>query len=109
MRQSEEKYDAIICVDTFVYFGDLEPAFRAASNTLKGPGLLVFTVESHSGEACASGYRLQHHGRYSHSAEYVEDLLVSAGFAVESIVSIVPRMEAGEPVDGKLVVASLAR
>ena len=109
MREAQSIYDAIICVDTFAYFGDLEEAFVAAGRILHAPGYLVFTVESHADDDGTGGYRLQHHGRYSHSAAYIRDLLDSTGFTVESIRSIVPRKEAGKPVAGSLVAAYRAR
>ena len=47
-------------------------------------------------------YRLEMHGRYSHSRAYVEQLLVSCGLQPE-IVPAELRMEAGAPVAGLVV------
>ena len=51
------------------------------------------------------GYRLQHHGRYSHREEYLADALEKAGLEVVSLDEIVPRNEGGKPVPGMLTVA----
>ena len=103
MKGSEVSYDAVICVDTFVYFGDLTTALSAASEILNAAGYLVFTVESYDGED--GDFRLQHHGRYCHSESYVRHTLEACGLMVETLTPIVPRKEGKEPVDGLLVVA----
>ena len=106
MRGSEARYDVVICVDTFVYFGDLSTAIGAASEILNAAGYLVFTVESYDGDD--GDFRLQHHGRYCHTASYVQRTLEASGFMVEALTPIVPRKESKEPVDGLLAVARLA-
>ena len=105
MESSEHRYDAIICVDTFVYFGALDEAIAASKSILNPGGHLVFTVERHDASDFETGYRLQHHGRYSHHAAYLTDALESAGFEVLALDEIVPRNEGGKKVPGILAVA----
>ena len=87
MRETDAHYDAVICVDTLIYFGRIDEVIAAAGNRLRAGGCLVFTVESHGRDVSEAAYRLQDHGRYSHSDDYVS------------------QTESGEPVPGALVVA----
>jgi predicted TPR repeat methyltransferase len=103
MESSEQHYNAVVCVDTLIYFGDLSAAFAAANKVLVLDGYIVFTLERHSQNN--QSYHLQKHGRYSHSKDYVRSTLVDNGFRVISIDNIVPRTEHGKPVDGILLVA----
>jgi predicted TPR repeat methyltransferase len=77
----------------------LQAAFRA----LRPDGLIVFTVEETVGDAGADGYRINPHGRYSHSRGYVHGALRGAGFTVLSIEPAVLRTESGAPVAGLVV------
>lgn len=105
MLKSDVTYDAVICVDTFVYFGKLEEAFVAAESILNAGGHLIFTVERHTRDECSDDYRLHHHGRYSHIDEYLQRALAATGLLVQSLTPVIPRTEFGEPVSGLLVVA----
>jgi predicted TPR repeat methyltransferase len=105
MNSAEAGFDVVICVDTFVYFGDLGDGLRAASHTLHSDGWLFFTVEKHNPDEHDNDYWLQLHGRYSHTRDYVEHTLEDAGFDVSALDDVVLRMEHGKPVDGILAVA----
>ena len=105
LRQADAQYDAIICVDTLVYFGKIEDAVAAAATRLCAGGCLVFTVERHGEDVSEEAYRLQHHGRYSHSDGYISATVSAAGLELVRLEHIVPRMESGEKVSGALVVA----
>ena len=108
MQRSNATYDAIICVDTFVYFGRLDEALVAAAAILNAGGYLIFTVERHTRDESSDDFRLQHHGRYSHIHYYVEKAVSAAGLDVESLTPVVPRLEYGEEVAGLLVVAQMS-
>jgi predicted TPR repeat methyltransferase len=98
-----EVFDLIVSADTLVYFGALEPVFEAACQALRSGGLLIFTVEESEEEAAERGYRINPHGRYSHSREYLNRALQVAGFAVLAMEPAVLRTEGGSPVAGLVV------
>jgi predicted TPR repeat methyltransferase len=97
-------FDLIVSADTLVYFGDLGPVIAAAAAALRPGGHLVFTVE-HAREAPPPGYRINPHGRYSHSEPYVRGALTAAGLTPLALTEVVPRNEKKQPVDGLLVTA----
>jgi predicted TPR repeat methyltransferase len=99
LRSHPATFDVVISADTLVYFGALEAALVAAHSALKNDGVLVFTVE-HDDEVAESGYRLNPHGRYSHSRDYLHRALDAAGFVAVTLDSAVLRMESGSPVAG---------
>ena len=97
-------YDAILSADTLVYFGDLSAVIAAAANALRPQGRFVFTVEK--SEACDAprGFRLESHGRYSHSEDHVRGALEQSDFEVVQLREVFLRMEGHERVEGWLVV-----
>jgi predicted TPR repeat methyltransferase len=108
MRTNPAVFDLIASSDTLCYFGALDAVFEAARCALRAEGVLLFTVEEvEDARAPDVGYRLNPHGRYSHSEAYVRAALAAAGFAVLGITQAVLRMESGCPVAG-LVVSSKA-
>lgn len=112
MDAATAEYDVILSADTLVYFGALEPALGAARTALREQGLLAFTVEQHPvtqhPDDQPADYRMNPHGRYSHSREYIERVLADSGFDVLDLTSAVLRREAGVPVNGLVVVARTA-
>ena len=102
--QSEVVYDAISCVDTFCYFGDLCAALTAAAKTLKPGGWFVFTLEEWV-DAGGADYRLETHGRYSHAEAYVRRVLAEAGFTVIALEKAELRQEGVNQVAGLIVTA----
>ena len=105
LRGRREAFDVIVSADTLVYFGALEEVVAAAAGALRPQGLLIFTLEDAGSLDAPLGYRLELHGRYSHSREYVERLLAGAGLACE-IAHADLRMESGTPVRGLLIRAA---
>ena len=102
LRANPNQFDLIVSADTLVYFGDLKTVFAAVSNALRPNGIFVCTLEHAVGADTALDYRLEPHGRYSHSRAYVERL--AAGHALDpAIESAQLRMEAGAPVAGLIV------
>ena len=102
---NREAFDVIVSADTLVYFGDLAGALSAAAGSLRPNGILVFTVEHALGADAGAGYRLERHGRYSHTRPYVERLLARAGLD-PTIAEAELRMESGAPVAGLVVRAT---
>jgi predicted TPR repeat methyltransferase len=106
LRDSDSPFDLIACVDTLVYFGDLEGFADAANGALERGGRLFFSVEQHDASV-EQGFLLHPHGRYSHSRAYIESTLASAGFDITAIDNVVLRQERGEPVKGMIVAARI--
>lgn len=104
MRSHVEQFDAIVSADTLVYFGSLEEPLSAARDALIPPGVLVFTLELLPAGA-TENYRLEPHGRYAHSEQYVQTALAAAGFSVRALSAVVLREERGVPVNGAVVTA----
>ena len=102
LRGNPEAFDLIVAADALVYFGDLASVLASAARALRPDGLLIFTLEHAPESSGAADYRLEFHGRYSHTVEYVEGLL--AAFALEPTITRAElRLEGGVPVDGLLV------
>ena len=91
--------------DTLVYFGDLERVLDGAAGALRASGLFVFTLEHAAADAAGVDYRLEFHGRYSHTRVYVERLLARFGLRAE-VAQAELRMESGAPVAGLIVRAT---
>jgi len=68
--------------------------------------LLVFTLE-HAVGGDNIDYRLELHGRYSHSREYVKRVLTESGLIVAAEFAEL-RNEAGAPVAGLVIRATKA-
>lgn len=98
------RYDLIVSADTLVYFGDLAPVLTAAAAALRADGWLAFTVEQATVETAPDGFRLNRSGRYSHTADYVQQTLAGAGLRLASLTPVRLRMEHDQPVIGWLVV-----
>jgi predicted TPR repeat methyltransferase len=105
LRDFTAGYDVIVSADTLVYFGPLQGVVAAAANALRPGGRLIFTVEAAPDGASAAGYSISHHGRYTHTRQYLEGVLADAHLRPE-IRSAELRLEAGEPVEGFVVRAT---
>jgi predicted TPR repeat methyltransferase len=109
LEHNRATYDLIASIDTLVYFGDLGPVARALAGALRPGGHVVFTVERAAPTEAPQGYRLNPHGRYSQTAEYVRQALESAGLDVLSISETELRVETNKPVAGLVTVAKASR
>ena len=105
LRRHERTSDLIVSADTLVYFGDLGDVVAAAAKTLRPHGVLVFTVERAQPEDAPNGYRINPHGRYSHTGDYLLRTLAAAGFIAPSLREVQLRKEADAWVEGWLVSA----
>jgi predicted TPR repeat methyltransferase len=101
-------YDLVISADTLCYFGDLTAVIAAGAASLRPMGRLAFTLEKAADSNAPEGYRLQFHGRYSHTEPYVRRMLAGAGLESVSIEEAVLRTERQEPVYGLVVMATKA-
>ena len=103
-----EAWDHVVSADTLVYFGDLAPVMAAARRGLRPGGHLVFTLER-SDESLPEGFKINPHGRYSHTAAYVRGVLAAAQLEPRRITPVHLRLELNKPVEGLLVVAARER
>ncbi len=95
-------FNLVIAADTLCYFGDLAPVLSATARALHPGGWLVFTVE-HCRDDVTTGFRLEHHGRYAHTQDYVRRTLEHAGLSIERITECQLRHERGQPVAGLVI------
>lgn len=108
LQEAAGDFDIIVSADTLVYFGDIKPVLLAAARALRPGGGLIATLERLPDDA-GPGYRLNGHGRYSHSEGYLRSLCSECGFRLRSLQKEVLRQEMGQPVIGLLVCAQLDR
>jgi len=107
LRRQRQTSDLIVSADTLVYFGDLRDILGAAAGTLRPRGAVVFTLECAEPQEAPLGYRINPHGRYSHTRDYVLGVLGKAGFVAPLIRTVETRKEAKAWVRGWLVSARL--
>ena len=98
-------FDAIVAADTLVYFGDLAPVIAVAAGALRGRGILAFTLEHLNTAQDREEFRLEPHGRYSHSESHVRQVLAASGLVVRSIEQAKLRREGDRDVTGLVVLA----
>lgn len=105
---AETAFDLIVAADTLVYFGRLDWVLQAAARALHHGGWLAFTVERAGADEATAGFRLNPHGRYSHSEPYLVACLREAGLVPVTLEVAILRHELGEPVTGIVAVAQKA-
>lgn len=105
LEQAHASYDLIVCADTLVYFGALEPVLSGFASALRSTGTLVLTTEHCTDPDLPDGFRIHAHGRYSHVEAYVRRALAAAGLALAQLQHVELRREAGKWVAGLLVTA----
>lgn len=108
LQSVHQAFDLVISADTLCYFGKLEAALNAAHGALRPGGRVVFTLERLDSDPVQQPYRLNPHGRYSHSRGYVEQVLAQAGFERVGAEPVILRDEGGVPVQGWLMTAQRA-
>ncbi|MDO5289124.1 MAG: tetratricopeptide repeat protein [Pseudomonadota bacterium] len=97
-------YEAIACLDTLIYVGDLAPVIPDALRILKPSGHFIFSCETAAEDE--ADWVLRPSNRFAHKASHVQRLCREAGFddvRIEQLPSL--RLEAGQPVPGFLVIA----
>ncbi|SCK25921.1 methyltransferase domain-containing protein [Vogesella sp. LIG4] len=101
-----ERFDLAVCMDTFIYIGELSAVLPAIARSLRPGGQLVFSSELLAGDA--AGFHLNSSGRYSHAPAYLAAQLAAAGFARWQSRPVILRQESGVPMRGELYSAWLA-
>jgi predicted TPR repeat methyltransferase len=107
-RQRPRAFDAVVCADTLMYFGALEPVFATAYQSLRGAGWFIFTLEALDPRA-SDEYRLEAHGRYTHSESYVRRALAAAAFSIEAFTRDTFRKERDQEVPGFVLIARMSQ
>ena len=95
----------IVSADTLVYFGPLEDVVGGGGRCAAARRTAHLHRGGMSDAGSEAGYSLSHHGRYSHTRQYLERVLSAAGLRPE-IVPAELRLEAGDPVEGLVVRAT---
>ena len=98
-------YELIVSADTLCYFGALGEVAAAAAAALLPGGHLVFTLEETADAVTAPQFRLNPHGRYSHTEAYARQVLEQAGMTVLEVRREVLRTELEKPVAGLAIAA----
>jgi predicted TPR repeat methyltransferase len=98
LRRRDETYDLIAALDVRVYFGGLTELFAGAAACLEPGGVFAFSYEIGD---CDS-YELRPSGRFTHAAAYVASLYGKDFVSIASVDTTV-RLEATQPVDGRMV------
>lgn len=99
-------YEVITALDVFVYVGDIAEAIPDAYRILLSAGDFYFSCETAPEDG--PDLVLQDSGRYAHKRSHVQQLCRQAGFENVQIDDVVIRHEAGQPVQGFLVMARKA-
>jgi predicted TPR repeat methyltransferase len=100
LRRHPKDFDLLIAADVMNYLGDLAPVMEAAASALRPGGLFAFSVEATEAERFLQNRKTH---RYAHSKSYLQHVGRIFGFEIRSIDPIIIRVEAGEPVQGFLV------
>lgn len=100
LQEQSEPFDLEVCMDTFIYIGDLSQVLPAIARSLQPGGQLVFSSELLAGSA--AGFHLNSSGRYSHAPDYLAAQLSAAGFARWQSQPVILRQESGVPMHGEL-------
>jgi len=100
------RYDFVVAADVFCYFGEIDPALRAAHAALAPGGHLLLSTETLApGES--GDWAVRPSGRYAHARAYVERAVAAAGFEALEYRIESPRAEDGRDLPG--IVALLRR
>ncbi|HBH51629.1 MAG TPA: hypothetical protein DDY91_07040 [Planctomycetaceae bacterium] len=105
LQNHPDRYDVVSAADVLEYFGDLSDPFAAATIGLKPGGRLQLTVELAHPANAPRGFRLELHGRYSHTENYLRTTLAATGLVVDECREVFLRTESGQDVKGWLVAA----
>jgi len=94
-------YDLVLSGDVFVYMGELDRTFAAASRRLVKGGLFIFTVED---SEVSEIFQVKPSGRFGHGDGYIGSLAGKHGFFQKSAKSLALRKDGDDTVFGRLVV-----
>ena len=102
LRATEDQYDMITCMDTFIYLGILDEVLALIYRKLKPGGRLLFSTEKLAGTSEHS-HKLNISGRYSHHQDYLTAVMDKTGFKLQQINNVSIRTESGGPIGGQFI------
>lgn len=97
--KNAKAFDCIVAADVFSYHGDLDNLFKTSFESLKNKGYFVFSVE----RGFEYPYHLQASLRYTHTKQYLEELIKKYHFNCLSLDNLILRHQQNEAVEGYLV------
>lgn len=92
----EAYFDLILCIDTLVYFGDLNVLFAQISLHLQKNGLLACSIEL--ADKAVTHYTLQATGRYQHTKIYIQELAKKNNLKLSNYLSVAGRRQENQTV-----------
>ena len=101
LRRCRGEYDLLLAADVLNYLGDLLPAMEAAHGALREGGHFAFTLEAMEGDHFRMSRRSH---RFAHSRAYIQHIARICGFRFRCDEQAVLRTDAGNPVEGLVVV-----
>jgi predicted TPR repeat methyltransferase len=99
LSSSQEKYDLFIALDVLIYIGAVKSIFNAVRNCCNKNAFFIFSVETQEED----GYSLLKSARYSHSENYILNI-ISDGFKVVDSQDVRLRKEGNSWIDGKIYI-----
>jgi len=100
LQRAQQRWDAIVAADVFIYVGALEGVFAGAARALRPKGVFCFSVEDVADVDAPRGYVLRESLRYAHSMGYIRMLAEQHGFSVTAHERQPLRQDQGKPVPG---------
>ncbi|MFZ6777144.1 tetratricopeptide repeat protein [Undibacterium sp. Ji83W] len=101
LQLQDQDFDLIIAADVFVYIGDLNQVFAAASRVMQAEAVFGFSVETTHESA---DYILRSSQRYAHSYAYLQRLAQLHGFQIVEASQEIARQDKGEDVHAHILV-----
>jgi predicted TPR repeat methyltransferase len=95
LRDRFQEFDVIAAADLLTYIGDLNEFFLHAAHALRPGGFVITLAESLK---TTEDYRLNPTGRFSHSREYLHQVMSSAGLTVAYFDEDAMRHESKKPI-----------
>lgn len=106
LHATERRYDLVLSADVVPYLGELAPLFAAVRRVLEPGGVFAFSAER---AAATERFTLRASMRYAHGEAYLRELASANGYAVLDVQTLVLREDAGQPIDGLIVLLRAQR
>jgi predicted TPR repeat methyltransferase len=97
LNSTQFKYELFVALDVLIYVGDADLFFKTIRKYCYQNALLIFSIELQQ----EKGFSLLKSSRYSHSEDYIMNLL-SSGFDFVKSKDVKLRKEGGNWIEGKI-------